>query len=87
MDFLRETTCLLVWYTAVFSVVTQRSSTLLNVEERCVTTLKTAVYQTTCLCVEIMNSRRQANGKLGHVVQIRDCRLTYNVNVKGMLCF
>ena len=43
MDFLRETTCLLVCYTAVFSVVTQRSSTLLNAEERCVATLKTAV--------------------------------------------
>ena len=28
------------------------------------------------LCVEIMNSREQANGKLGHVVQIRVCRLT-----------
>ena len=25
----------------------------------------------TNLCVEIMNSRRQAKGKLGHVVQIR----------------
>ena len=26
---------------------------------------------TTDLCVEIMNSKRQAMGKLGHVVQIR----------------
>ena len=26
--------------------------------------------------VEIMNSKRQAMGKLGHVVQIRVCRLT-----------
>ena len=34
----------LVCYTAVFSVVTQRSS---SGEERCVTTLKTAVQQTT----------------------------------------
>ena len=33
----------LVCYTAVFSVVTQRSS---SGEERCVTTLKTAVQQT-----------------------------------------
>ena len=30
----------------------------------------------TYLCVEIMNSRRQAKGKLGHVVQIHFCRLT-----------
>ena len=28
------------------------------------------------LCVEIMNSERQVKGKLGHVVQIRFCRLT-----------
>ena len=28
------------------------------------------------LCVEIMNSKRQVKGKLGHVVQIRVCRLT-----------
>ena len=27
--------------------------------------------ETTNLCVEIMNSRRQAKGKRGHVVQIR----------------
>ena len=27
--------------------------------------------ETTDLCVEIMNSKRQATGKLGHVVQIR----------------
>ena len=26
--------------------------------------------ETTSLCVEIMNSARQAKGKLGHVVQI-----------------
>ena len=30
----------------------------------------------TDLCVEIMNSKRQVMGKLGHVVQIRVCRLT-----------
>ena len=35
-----------VCYSAVFSVVTQRSSPLSG-EERCVTTLKTAVRQTT----------------------------------------
>ena len=32
--------------------------------------------ETTNLCVEIMNSKRQVMGKLGHVVQIRVCRLT-----------
>ena len=32
--------------------------------------------ETPDLCVEIMNSKRQAMGKLGHVVQIRVCRLT-----------
>ena len=32
--------------------------------------------ETTGLCVKIMISRRQANGKLGHVVEIRVCRLT-----------
>ena len=32
--------------------------------------------ETTNLCVEIMNSKRQVKGKLGHVVQIRVCRLT-----------
>ena len=31
---------------------------------------------TTNLGVEIMNSKRQENGKLGHVFQIRVCRLT-----------
>ena len=30
----------------------------------------------TYLCVEIINSRRQAKGKLGHVVQVRFCRFT-----------
>ena len=33
--------------------------------------------KTTNLCVEIMNSKRQVIWKLGHVVQIRVCRLTY----------
>ena len=34
--------------------------------------------ETTNLCVEIeiMNSKRQVMGKLGHVVQSRVCRLT-----------
>ena len=32
--------------------------------------------ETTNLCVEIMNSKRQVMGKLGHVVQLRVCRLT-----------
>ena len=36
---------------------------------------------TTNLCVEIMNSKRQVRGKLGHVVQLRVCRLTFDVNV------
>ena len=30
--------------------------------------------ETTNLCVEIMNSKRQVKWKLGHVVQIRACR-------------
>ena len=30
--------------------------------------------ETTKLCVEIMNRKRQVKGKLGHVVQIRVCR-------------
>ena len=32
------------------------------------------------LCVEIMNSKRQVRGKLGHVVQFS--RLLFDVNVK-----
>ena len=32
--------------------------------------------QTTNLCVEMMNSWREAKGKLGHQVQIRVCCLT-----------
>ena len=30
--------------------------------------------ETTNLCVEILNSKRQVKWKLGHVVQIRACR-------------
>ena len=32
--------------------------------------------ETTNLCEEIMNSKWRVKGKLGHVVQIRVCRLT-----------
>ena len=32
--------------------------------------------ETTNLCVEIMNSKRQVVGKLGHLVQLRVSRLT-----------
>ena len=32
--------------------------------------------ETTNICVEIMNSKLHVTGKLGHVVQIRVCRLT-----------
>ena len=35
--------------------------------------------ETTNLCVEIMNSKRQVKEKLGHVVQIRVCRFDVNV--------
>ena len=35
--------------------------------------------ETTNLCVEIMNSRRQAKEKRGHVVQIRVWRFDVNV--------
>ena len=31
--------------------------------------------ETTNLCVEIMNSKRQVKEKLGHLVQIRVCHL------------
>ena len=37
--------------------------------------------EATNLCVEIMSSRRQAEGKIGHVVQIRVCRLTKTWNL------
>ena len=32
--------------------------------------------ETTNVCLKIMTSKRQVKGKLGHVVQIRVCRLT-----------
>ena len=32
--------------------------------------------KTTNLCVEIMNRKQQVMGKLGHVEQVRVCRLT-----------
>ena len=34
------------------------------------------LLETTNFGVEIMNSKRQVKGKLGHVVQIRVCPLT-----------
>ena len=34
------------------------------------------LHETTNVCVEIMNSKRQVKGKLGHVVQIHVCRFT-----------
>ena len=37
--------------------------------------------ESTNLSLEIMNSKRQVMGKLGHVVHIRVCRLTFDVNV------
>ena len=43
LKFNRQPSKLLVCYTAVVSVVTQRSSPLVSGEERCVTTLKAAV--------------------------------------------
>ena len=35
--------------------------------------MDTKLSETTNLCVEIINSKRQVNGKLGHVVQNRVC--------------
>ena len=33
-------------------------------------------HETTCLCVVVMKSKRQVEGKLGHVVNVDDCRLS-----------
>ena len=44
---------ILVCYTAVFGVITQRSSPL---EERCVTTLKTAALQTTEILAQLCSN-------------------------------
>ena len=41
--------------------------------------------ETTNLCVEIMNSRRQAKGKLGHVVQI-DVNMTLKLSITAKEC-
>ena len=41
--------------------------------------MHTKLWETTNLCVEIMNSKRKVNEKLGHVAQIRSCRLTSRV--------
>ena len=38
------------------------------------------------LCVEIMNSKRQVNGKLGHMVQIRVCPFDVNVMLNPEVC-
>ena len=46
--------------------------------------MDTKLRETTNLCVEIMNSKRQVRGKLGHVVQIS--RLPFDANVKLDLC-
>ena len=35
--------------------------------------MDTKLSETTNLCVEIINSKRQVNGKLGHVVPNRVC--------------
>ena len=40
---------------------------------------KKKLRETTNLCVEIMNSKRQVKEKLGHVVQIRVWRFDVNV--------
>ena len=32
--------------------------------------------ETTNLCLEMMKSKREVKGKLGHVLQLRVCRLT-----------
>ena len=34
------------------------------------------LYESTNLCVDIMNNKRQVKEKLGHVVKIRVCNLT-----------
>ena len=41
--------------------------------------------ESTNLSLEIMNSKRQVMGKLGHVVHLRVCRLTFDVNVMLLL--
>ena len=42
--------------------------------------------ETTNLCVEIMNSKRQVKGELGHVVQVLSCaNLMLNLFVKFRL--
>ena len=41
--------------------------------------------ETTDLCVEIMNSKRQVTGKLSHAVQIRVCRLTKTGSLTSLI--
>ena len=43
--------------------------------------------ETSNLCVEIMNSKRQVKMKLGHVVQIRVCRLTLTWCLTSLTAF
>ena len=40
--------------------------------------------ETTNVGVEIMNSKRQVKGKLGHVVQLRVCRLTWTWSLTSL---
>ena len=42
--------------------------------------------ETTNLCVEIMNSKGQVNGKIGHVVQICVCPFDVNVMLNPEVC-
>ena len=37
------------------------------------------LHETTNLCVEIMNGKKQVKGKLGQMVQIRICHLTLSM--------
>ena len=41
--------------------------------------------ETTDLCVEIINSKRQVTGKLSHAVQIRVCRLTKTGSLTSLI--
>ena len=53
--------------------------------EQIKTATKIVMRETTNLCVEIMNSRRQAKGKLGHVVQI-DVNMMLNLSITAKEC-
>ena len=45
------------------------------------------LHETSNLCVEIMNSKRQVKMKLGHVVQICVCRLTLTWCLSSLIAF